>query len=146
MPKFRTELARRWPSTAEASREAGHKPVSPLKASEQQIHQAVVHHLRQRGVKGLVFTHPPNGGYRRPAEARIFKGLGVCAGAADLLVWCDGKSFALELKAPGGRPTEAQLTFLSDMERAGAFTALAESLDCALKTLEAWGLLRGNVP
>jgi hypothetical protein len=37
---------------------------------------------------------------------------------------------------------EAQLAFLSDMERAGAYTALVEGLDRALKTLEAWGFAR----
>jgi hypothetical protein len=49
----------------------------------------------------------------------------------------------LELKAPGGRSTEAQAT-IAAMEAAGAFTALAEGLDCALAVLEAWGLLRGQ--
>ncbi len=79
--------------------------------SEQQIHRAVVQHLRQRGAPGLVFTHPPNGGYRHRAEAAILSGLGVRGGAADLLLWHDGKSFALELKSPGGRASEAQLHF-----------------------------------
>jgi hypothetical protein len=111
---------------------------------EQQIHRAVVQHLRERGVPGLVFLHPANGGARRPIEAAIFKSLGVRPGAADLLLWHDGKSFALELKANGGRVTKGQHEFLSDMERAGAYTCLAEGLDRALKTLEAWGLLRGK--
>ena len=111
---------------------------------EQQIHRAVVQHLRQRGVKDLVFLHPANGGFRRRVEAKIFSGLGVRPGASDLLLWHQGKSFALELKAPGGRATEFQLQFLADMERAGAFTCLAEGLDAALRTLEAWGLLRGK--
>ena len=91
--------------------------------SEQRIHRAVVQHLRQRGVPGLVFTHPPNGGYRHRTEGAIFKAMGVRAGASDLLLWHDGKSFALELKAPGGRATEAQSAFLADVEAAGAFTA-----------------------
>jgi hypothetical protein len=111
--------------------------------TEQQIHQAVVEHLRQRGVPGLLFLRPPNGGYRRRADAAIFSGLGVRAGASDLLLWQDGKAFALE--SPGGRATEAQLAFLADMGRAGAFTALAEGLDSAIRILEAWHQLRGNV-
>jgi hypothetical protein len=112
---------------------------------ELEIHRAVVQHLRLRGVPGLVFLHPANGGARRPIEAAIFSGLGVRAGASDLLLWHAGKSFALELKPPGGRATEAQLEFLADMERAGAFTCLAEGLDRALSVLEGWGLLRGHV-
>ncbi|APG08158.1 hypothetical protein BKD09_07445 [Bradyrhizobium japonicum] len=112
--------------------------------TETQIQRAVVLHLRQRGVPGLVFCHCPNGGYRRPTEAAIFKALGVRAGVADLLLWHDGKSFALELKAPGGRPTEAQLAFLADFDEQGGFTAITDDLDRALATLTAWGLLRGK--
>ena len=120
---------------SEGQRRAG-GPLAARAMSEQQIHRAVVEHLRLRGVPGF----PPNGGCRRPAEAKIFSGLG--AGASDLL-WNNGRAHALELKAPGGRASELQLAFLADMERAGAFTTLAEGLDRALKTLEEWGLLRG---
>jgi hypothetical protein len=115
-----------------------------MRRPEQEIHRAVVQHLRQRPAKGLVFVHVPNGGYRRPSEAAILSGLGVRAGVSDLLLWQGGKSYALELKAPGGRATAAQLKFLSDMERAGAYTCLAEGLDRALKVLETWGLLCGR--
>ena len=113
--------------------------------AEQQIHRTVVQHLRVRGVKGLVFVHVPNGGKRQPVEAAIFKGLGVRAGVADLLLWHNAKSYALELKAPGGRTTKAQRDFIADMERAGALACVVEGLDRALKVLEAWGLLRGKV-
>lgn len=77
-------------------------------------------------------------------EAAVFQGLSVRAGAADLLLWHDGKSFALELKAPGGRASEVQLEFLANMERAGAVVALTEGLASAIRTLEAWHLLRGK--
>jgi hypothetical protein len=110
---------------------------------EQGIHRVVVQHLRQRGVPGLVFTHPANGGYRTKIEGAIFKSLGVRAGVSDLLLWHAGRFFALELKAPGGRATDAQREFLADMEKAGGFTCLAEGLDAALHALETWGLLRG---
>ena len=111
---------------------------------EQQIHRAVIQHLRQRGVPDLVYLHPANGGFRRRIEAKIFSGLGVRPGASDLLLWHQGKSFALELKAPKGKATESQLKFLADMERAGANTCLAVGLDAALRKLENWGLLRGK--
>jgi hypothetical protein len=117
--------------------------MSYIARPEQQIHRAVVQHLRQRSVPGVVFIHVPNGGKRKPIEAAIFKGLGVRAGTSDLLLWHNRKSFALELKAEGGRATEDQRQFLADMEKAGAFTCLAEGLDPALAALEKWGLLRG---
>ena len=98
-----------------------------------------------RGAPGLVYIHVPNGEFREPVEAAIFKGLGVRAGVSDLLLWHNAKSYALELKAPGGRTTEVQSQFLSDMQRAGAFADVAVGLDAALRKLESWGLLRGQV-
>lgn len=117
--------------------------MSRRKNPEAQIQRAVVQHLHARGMPGLVFFHVPNGGRRSPIEASIFKGMGVRAGVSDLIMVHAGKIFALELKAPGGRATEAQMAFQSDIDRAGAFTAMPEGLDAALATLEAWGLLRG---
>ena len=62
--------------------------------TEQQIHRAVVQHLRQRGMSGVVFLHPANGGYRLPTEAAALSGLGVRPGAADLLLWHGGNPTA----------------------------------------------------
>ena len=112
---------------------------------EQQIQKAVIVHLRVRGVSGLVYTHCPNGGFRRPIEAAIFKSLGLRACVSDLLLWHRAKSYALELKAEGGRATAAQLKFIEDMRAAGAEAAISEGLDRALAILESWGLLRGAV-
>lgn len=110
---------------------------------EDAIQKAVFQHIRARGVPGLVAWHTPNGGKRKPIEAAIFKGLGVRAGVADIIAVHQGRIYALELKAEGGRPSESQLEFLGDIERAGAFTAMPTGLDAALSTLEAWGLLKG---
>jgi hypothetical protein len=114
-----------------------------IRRPEDAIQRAIVQHLRARGVAGLVFFHVPNGGKRGAVEGAIFKSLGVRAGVADLILFHAGKSFALELKADNGRPTVEQLAFLSEIERAGAFTAMPRGLDAAIATLEAWGLLKG---
>lgn len=109
---------------------------------------AVVAHLQQRGVRGLVYWHTPNnvhGSRRRDYVAgAIHKAMGARAGVSDLIAVHAGRIYALELKAPGGRPSEAQLEFINDMERAGAFTCIAEGLDQALRVLEQWQLLRGK--
>lgn len=123
-----------------------------MKRPEQEIQRAVVQHLRQRGMPGLVFWHTPNGAFyggKRNAkgvaiQGAIMSGLGVRAGVSDIIAVHAGKIFALELKAPGGRATDDQLKFISEIDRAGAFTALAEGLDAALSTIEAWGLVRGT--
>lgn len=120
-----------------------------MNRAEQSIHKAVVQHLRMRGVLGLVFWHSNNNIARRGRAAAvqggIAKGMGVRPGVSDLVLVHAHRIFCLELKAPGGRPTEAQLEFISDMERAGGFCCVAEGLDRALAVLEQWGLLRGAV-
>ena len=109
---------------------------------EGEIQRAVVQHLRARGAPGMVFFHVPNGGRRGKIEGAIFKAMGVRAGVSDLILVHDSKIFALELKAEGGRPGTEQMTFLTEIDRAGAYTAIAPGLDRALHTLTMWGLLR----
>jgi hypothetical protein len=111
---------------------------------EQIVHKAVVAHLLARGERGCVWWHCPNGGARSKVEAAIFAGLGVKAGVADLCILHDGRFYALELKAPGGRSTAAQLAFRDAVNAAGGFASEAVGLDAAIHCLEAWGLLRGT--
>lgn len=115
------------------------------KSPEQDIHRAVAQHLRARAVPGLVWWHTPNGGNRSKIEGAMFKAMGVRAGVSDFIFVRAGKIYALELKAEGGRASEAQMQFLSDIDAAGAFTAMPTGLNAALATIEAWGLLRPNL-
>src|SRR5262245_2711372 len=111
---------------------------------EAAIHAAVCDHLRLRAKPDVLWLHPANGGSRDIREAARFKRMGVLAGASDLLFWHHGNSFALELKAPGGRPTDAQLEFLARFNEAGGHSAVAEGIDRAIACLESWGLLVGT--
>src|SRR5262249_2248352 len=113
--------------------------------SEAAIQRSVFQPLRARGAPGVFAFHPANGGYRRKTEAKILKGLGVRAGVPDIIAIHNGRCFALELKAEGGRTTDKQLATIGTMKAAGAVTAIAEGLDQALAWLEAEGLLRGHV-
>ena len=112
--------------------------------SEQTIQREVFRHLRARAAPGVFAFHPPNGGYRKPVEAAIMKGLGVRAGVPDVFIVRDGRCFAIELKAEGGRASDKQLATIAALREAGAFTCIAEGLDRALACLEAWGILRGR--
>lgn len=71
--------------------------MSGRRQPEAAIQRAVFQHIRARGAGGLVAFHVPNGGARRPIEAAILKGLGVVAGAADVILLHRGRAFALEL-------------------------------------------------
>jgi hypothetical protein len=112
---------------------------------EAAIQRAVFQHLRARGAPNVFAFHPANGGYRKPAEAAIMKGLGVVAGVPDVIAIHNGRCFALELKAEGGRTTDKQLATIAALRGAGAITAIAEGLDPALAVLENSGLLRGRM-
>ena len=111
---------------------------------EAAIHAAVCDHLHLRAKPDVLWLHPANGGARDIREAARFKRMGVLAGASDLLLWHRGNSFALELKRPGGRLSDAQLNFLARFNDAGGHGASTEGLDRALAILEAWGLLVGR--
>jgi len=114
------------------------------RSPEATIQRAVFQHLRARAAPGVFGFHVPNGGHRKPVEAAIMKGLGVVAGVPDVIAIHQGRCYALELKAEGGRTTETQLATIAALEAAGAFTAVAEGVDRALQVLERWGLLRGR--
>jgi len=105
----------------------------------------VVEHLHVRGIPGLIYWHTPNGGYRSKSEAAIFKAMGVKAGVSDLLLFHAGRLYCLELKVQGGRLSEEQRAFITDMDHAGAHTALVTGVDAALATLEGWGLLKADL-
>jgi hypothetical protein len=64
-------------------------------------------------------------------------------GVPDIIAFCNGGAFALEIKRPGGCVSPQQRACFEALEAAGVTTAVAYSLDEALATLEAWSLLRG---
>jgi hypothetical protein len=111
---------------------------------EDQIQRAIFQHLKARKAPGTFAFHVPNGGKRKPIEAAILKGLGVVAGVPDIIAIRSGHTFALELKAEGGTPSEKQITTMAELQAAGATVALAVGLDAAIAQLETWGLLRGR--
>ncbi len=112
------------------------------KREEDSIHGAVVQHLRQRGVPGLIFWHTPNDGKRGYKAASRLKRMGMRAGVSDIILVHDGRIYGLELKTEKGRASEEQSQFLYDLNGAGGYGCICHGLDRALKTLEAWGLVR----
>ena len=111
---------------------------------EAAIQRVVFQHFRARSAPGVFAFHPANGGYRKPTEAKILQGLGVTSGVPDIIAIKDGRTYALELKAEGGKLTEAQQHALIKLREAGATATHAHGLDQALRVLEGWGLLRGR--
>jgi hypothetical protein len=111
---------------------------------EDAIQRAVFAHFRARSAPGVFAFHPANGGYRKPLEAKILKGLGVTSGVPDVIAIKNGRTYALELKAAGGRLSPAQEHALIKLREAGAMATHSHGLDEALRVLEGWGLLKGR--
>src|SRR5215467_5570077 len=109
---------------------------------EAALQRAVLARLKAHGAKGIVVWHTPNGGYRRPVEAKILRSLGVRSGVPDLCILYQGRFYGLELKAARGRATEAQTETLQELEAAGASVAVVRGIDAAIAQLAQWGLLR----
>ena len=112
--------------------------------SEDQIHRAVVQHLKARARKGAFWWHTPNGGQRNKTEAARFVGLGVKSGVPDLIILSRGKTFGLELKAEKGRVTPIQKSVHEEMRAAGATVEVAFGLDDALAQLVEWGIIHAD--
>jgi hypothetical protein len=115
-----------------------------MRREEDQIQKAVFEHIRARGVPRLIAFHCPNGGKRSISEAMRFKAMGVKPGIPDVWMLHAGRTYALELKPPKGRLSDAQILAHEEIEEAGGLVATAYSLDAALACLEGWGLLRGE--
>lgn len=115
------------------------------KHPEQAIQRAVFQHLESRPAAGVFAFHPANGGWRSKVEASILKGLGVVPGVPDVIAIRNGQIYALELKAKGGRTSPAQIACHLRLEAAGAIVATATGVDAAVRQLECWGLLRGEM-
>ena len=115
------------------------------------IHRAVWKHILQRGAPGLFAFHVPNGGKRGLREAVNFKRMGVTPGVPDLVMFMrkpgqnDGPYiYTMEFKAPGKGLSERQLEVRSRLDSMGVFTAVCDSVEKAIRVLEAWGIIRGT--
>lgn len=103
--------------------------------TEAEIQRDVFANIRVRGAPGVVAWAVPN----NPASRRT---VGFRAGVSDINAVHRGKFYAIELKKDGGRPSEDQLKFISEINAAGGYAFVAEGRDQALACLEAWNLLR----
>lgn len=95
---------------------------------------------------GILWTHPPLGGYRRRIEAAILHGLGARSGVPDVLIFDrpplhpEYVGTAIELKRRnGGRPTTSQKEWLENLRKRGWYTAVCWGSGEAIDLLERLG-------
>lgn len=109
---------------------------------EATLQTIVVQHLQLRAERGAVWMHVPNGGLRSRAEAGRLKAQGTVAGAPDLLIFFEGRTYALELKTVNGRISGAQKAMHQALEAAGVNVAVSFGLNATLVQLANWGIIR----
>lgn len=118
------------------------KGVARPPSSELAIHCAIVQLLNATKRPGVIFWHTPNGEKRDMATAMKLKRMGVLPGVSDLIIM-DGRSFfAMEVKAPGEKPTPEQLIFLNTFHATGGKTAVVESVGQAERQFIDWNITR----
>lgn len=109
---------------------------------EQSFQRMVVDGLRAFLPKTWLIVHYPGGGYRTPAEAAIFKAMGVVAGFPDIMVlgeasWGAGAWF-LELKAGKAGPTDVQQACHDKLRGLGFGVEVARSWPEVLAVARHW--------
>jgi hypothetical protein len=118
---------------------------NPLKPpSENLLHCQLADLLRVAAVPGWLWWHTPNGELRNKATAGRLKRMGVKPGVSDFLLLSPvGDLHALELKAKGKRPTDAQRDFLRSVIDAGGRGAWCDRFEDAVMFLKNWGAIKG---
>ena len=116
----------------------------PRKTGEDDIQINLVKHLQWRAAPGVIWFMIPNGTNKSKAAAGKAKAMGLRKGASDMgfIIPPHGQAAMLELKFGKNKPSPEQEQFGVEVEAAGAFFAVAWSLDQAIGILQAWGCLK----
>jgi len=113
---------------------------------EEQLQMTVCKFLTHALDGNSMFFAVPNGGLRSRSEAARFKATGTVAGIPDICVVNDGRLIGLELKAPKGRLSDAQLYCHERLRRARVPVSVCRSLDEVIEALRSAGVpLRASV-
>lgn len=115
---------------------------TPRRHAEYDLQRVIVQHLRLRAADGVLWFHVPNGLKSDGRAVTRMKAIGLTPGVADLVIVVNGETHFLEMKAKGGRARDSQLAFCEWALASGCDYAIADTLDRALKILEAWGAIR----
>lgn len=90
-------------------------------------------------LKSIPVFHVPNGGYRRKSEAARMKAEGVRPGVPDLCIPVargDYHSLYIEMKAPGGKPTEEQVRWIWRLREEGMCAYVCEGAQNAIALVD----------
>jgi hypothetical protein len=118
------------------------KPKAARQYPETSLQKAVVQHLLLTGVPDMLWYSIPNGAKLAKRTAVHMKATGMTAGAADLAIIVAGHCYFMELKAKGGKQSDAQKAFEARAFAAGATYVVADNINTAIDYLTAWKAIR----
>ena len=137
-PKQRDLLTGRW------------RVIRPIEVSEFQLQSSFVEYYQRMKVGHSVGEATPNGEHRNPRTGAKLKREGVLPGAADYTItrrapWSLDRMpevFKIEFKRKGGRQSEAQKQYQSDITACGCTYVVIDDLDAGIAWLERQRLVR----
>jgi hypothetical protein len=100
------------------------------------IQKAIIDRLRWAGILAV---HIPNEGRRDPRTGQRLKGEGMRPGFPDLACYQHGRHALLEVKAPRGRTSDAQIEMHAELARHAFTVAIVTSQDEAVEALRERG-------
>lgn len=131
------------PSSPAVQRERAATARRKARDAEGPIHRAVKTYLRSTLPTGWIVTHAANKPRSAQQGARE-KAMGALAGWPDLQILGPGpggpSSWFMEIKAPGGKLSEAQREVGDRLLDAGFSVRVIRSVDDARKAVADWGL------
>lgn len=118
---------------------------APRQDREGPIHKGILQLLDLALPGDAIYHHSPNELDMAGAEAarQIAKArkLGTKPGWTDIEIVWQGRFYAVEVKAPGGKLSRAQADIHAAIMRAGAKVAVVTSVSEMREVLDQWGLL-----
>lgn len=107
---------------------------------ERRLHIAIWDWLQLALPADAVAVHPANGEYRTANTGALLKRMGVVAGLSDFLIFWNGRCFAIEVKAPGGRVSPSQIEMAQRLQRAGVITTIVYKMEAVEAFLRSVGM------
>ncbi len=107
---------------------------------ERKLHIAIWDWMQLALPPDAVAFHPANGEYRTAKTGALLKRMGVVAGVPDFLIFWNGRTLAIEVKAPGGRVLPAQIKMGQRLLRAGVMTTVVYKPEAVESFLRSVGM------
>ena len=105
------------------------------------IHAAILAYLRRQYPRAVIHHSPNETDVRGPTIARAIakqKMMGMLVGFPDLMMLHEGRFYAFEVKAEGGRVSDAQKAVGEAIIASGGHWAVVRSIDDVKEKMEQW--------